>query len=273
MEVTFWGVRGSSATPDPDKLRYGGNTSSIVLSNDRLPNDFYVLDAGTGLARFGENLALRKPCRATVLISHLHLYHIIGFQFTPLAYSPYAETLVIGPSTRNFALESVFDHIMSPSYSPVYGLQNLKAKVVFEEVSTAPRQVGEVLITAESFEHSPDTKSWGYRLEYGGGALVYLTDAVYRLSDGTLDRRAIRLAAGADALLAGAFDPAHERPRYPTYSDVFDLARAAKVKRIFLTHHHQDANDDDLDRAGADAQHANPDLDITLAAEGMTVRL
>ena len=31
FSVRFWGVRGSIATPDPRRARYGGNTSCIEL--------------------------------------------------------------------------------------------------------------------------------------------------------------------------------------------------------------------------------------------------
>ena len=46
FKLKFWGVRGSIATPSPNHLAFGGNTSCIEVSagGTRL-----ILDAGTGI--------------------------------------------------------------------------------------------------------------------------------------------------------------------------------------------------------------------------------
>src|SRR5258708_34114859 len=37
MRIKFWGVRGSTPTPQPENIRYGGNTSCVeVLLADRI---------------------------------------------------------------------------------------------------------------------------------------------------------------------------------------------------------------------------------------------
>ena len=54
MSVRFWGVRGSIPCPDPNTVRYGGNTSCVeVKCGDRR----LVFDAGSGLRMLGLALA------------------------------------------------------------------------------------------------------------------------------------------------------------------------------------------------------------------------
>src|SRR5437588_4202832 len=59
MEIRFWGVRGSIASPGPETASVGGNTScvEVMCGAQRI-----VLDAGTGLRALGNALvATREP--------------------------------------------------------------------------------------------------------------------------------------------------------------------------------------------------------------------
>ena len=59
MHVRFWGTRGSIASPGPDTMVYGGNTTCIeVRTND---DEVLILDGGTGVFRLGNELAKRMP--------------------------------------------------------------------------------------------------------------------------------------------------------------------------------------------------------------------
>ena len=59
MRASIWGCRGSLASPGPDTVRYGGNTSCVEvrLSDDSL----LVLDAGTGIRPLGVALGSVGP--------------------------------------------------------------------------------------------------------------------------------------------------------------------------------------------------------------------
>ena len=46
MDVKLWGTRGSLATPGPEMVRYGGNTSCVGITGGN--GGVLVLDAGTG---------------------------------------------------------------------------------------------------------------------------------------------------------------------------------------------------------------------------------
>jgi hypothetical protein len=55
LDVTFYGVRGSTPCCDERSVRYGGNTSCVLLqAPDRDP---IIFDLGTGLRYFGDVFA------------------------------------------------------------------------------------------------------------------------------------------------------------------------------------------------------------------------
>src|SRR5215470_688646 len=53
MQVKFWGVRGSTPTPQAENLRYGGNTSCVEV---RVGDQIYIFDCGTGFRVLGHAL-------------------------------------------------------------------------------------------------------------------------------------------------------------------------------------------------------------------------
>jgi phosphoribosyl 1,2-cyclic phosphodiesterase len=75
FSVTFWGVRGSIASPGPDTVRYGGNTSCVEV---RCGGALMIFDAGTGLRALGQKLAAEGPIDADLFFSHTHIDHITG---------------------------------------------------------------------------------------------------------------------------------------------------------------------------------------------------
>ena len=77
MKIRFWGTRGSLATPGPDTIRYGGNTSCVEV---REGDTLLILDAGTGIRPLGDALS-RDIRRVDLLLTHLHMDHIQGLGF------------------------------------------------------------------------------------------------------------------------------------------------------------------------------------------------
>ena len=79
MRVRIWGCRGSVATPGPQTIRCGGNTSCIEISLD--DGAVFVLDAGTGIRELGIELVERGVRELNLLLTHLHLDHLEGLRF------------------------------------------------------------------------------------------------------------------------------------------------------------------------------------------------
>ena len=78
MIIRFYGVRGSTAVPGADTVKYGGNTSCVHIELES--GHDLVLDAGTGIRLVGQKLA-RKSTPINIMLSHGHWDHIQGYPF------------------------------------------------------------------------------------------------------------------------------------------------------------------------------------------------
>src|SRR3712207_5730791 len=78
LQVRFWGVRGSVAVSGPRFAEFGGNTACVEV---RCGSRLVIIDAGTGFAAFGDELADDAPAEIDILLSHLHLDHVSGLPF------------------------------------------------------------------------------------------------------------------------------------------------------------------------------------------------
>src|SRR5205823_7462530 len=97
VNVRFWGVRGSLPAAQPEMAGYGGNTSCVEVC---LPDvrHVVVLDAGTGISALGAELPADLD-RVDVLLSHLHMDHILGLGFFEALFRPGLEVHIWGPSS------------------------------------------------------------------------------------------------------------------------------------------------------------------------------
>src|SRR5262245_7333269 len=87
MRVRFWGVRGSTPTPQKENMGYGGNTSCIEIRTDT--DQILVFDGGTGLRLLGNELLREfadRPTSAHVVFSHCDLDRIQDAPFVRALY-------------------------------------------------------------------------------------------------------------------------------------------------------------------------------------------
>ena len=99
VRVTFWGTRGSIATPGPDTVRYGGNTSCVSIRTD--DGTLIVIDCGTGARTLGRHLLAEsggEPVDGHIFVSHTHWDHIQGFPFFQPLFQPGSTWHVYGPA-------------------------------------------------------------------------------------------------------------------------------------------------------------------------------
>jgi len=79
-KLVFHGVRGSRPVADKRVIKYGGNTSSILVEKgDRI----VIFDAGTGIINIGDYLKNeRKDIKILdIFLTHFHFDHILGLPF------------------------------------------------------------------------------------------------------------------------------------------------------------------------------------------------
>ncbi len=114
----------------------------------------------------------------------------------------------------------------------------------------------------------------GYRIEYGGQAMCYLTDN--DLGDGAPDPAIVALAKDAalvitDTTYTNAELPAHEGWGHSSWQQAIRFADAANVKTLCLFHHDPDHDDAMMDRIAAEA--ASTRAGTIVAREGLVLDL
>lgn len=246
MEITFWGVRGSIASPGPDTIGVGGNTSCVEV---RCGSQTIILDAGTGIRRLGDKLMGEGAVEATVLLSHLHWDHIQGIPFFVPAYVPSSRLQVVGGTNGVMSLRDALAHQMTAPVFPVR-LDELGAKMDWREVKPGERfNVGDVEVRVAKQNHPGG--SYAYRLDYKGRSVVYATDTEHYAC---VDPALYALAKDADVLIYDSqYTPEEYRGSnagsskvgwgHSTYVAGVELARAADVGQYVLFHHDPRRND------------------------------
>jgi phosphoribosyl 1,2-cyclic phosphodiesterase len=278
MKVTPYGVRGSLATPGSATTRYGGNTSCVrVTAPD---GTVLVLDAGTGI----RPLALELPPglgRLDVLLTHLHMDHIIGLGFFGPLYNPDMEVHIWGPASATLTLEARLRRYLGPPLFPVL-LRDVPCRLELHHTGRGSFSIGPFRIRAARVCHPGPTV--GYRIETEQSSLAYLPDHEPALGARRFPLDAewtsgFELAEGVDLLLHDAQYTREEYPRHAGWGhsamhDAVAFAKLAGVRRLAPFHHDPGRDDAALERAIAAAvADTNPDFPVTPAAEGRSFDL
>jgi phosphoribosyl 1,2-cyclic phosphodiesterase len=253
VHARIWGCRGSLATPGPETVRYGGNTSCIEVRLE--DGTVLVLDAGTGIRALGLALDGDPPPAVHVLLTHLHFDHLEGLGFFAPLRSAETELHVWGPPSSVRSLEDRISRYLSPPLFPLQ-IADFPATVVFRDTPDADWEIGPARIRAHPVVHVGPTI--GYRIEVDGRSLVYLPDHEPALGG---DIRALPsdwvsgydLAREADVLLHDAQYTEDEYERsvgwgHSSVADAVWFARLAEVGRLVLFHHDPRHADDYLER-------------------------
>jgi phosphoribosyl 1,2-cyclic phosphodiesterase len=112
----------------------------------------------------------------------------------------------------------------------------------------------------------------GYRIDYGGRSLCYLTDTEH--VPGVPDRNILGLIQGADLVIYDSMYTDDEYGRYvgwghSTWQEGVRLCRQAGVKRLVVFHHDPEHDDDMLDGVAREVAAAIPGS--VVAQEGMVL--
>ena len=248
MNIRFWGVRGSIASPGPSTANVGGNTSCVEVT---LGGRTFIFDAGTGLRALGQDLLSRasKPTDATILLSHFHWDHIQGLPFFVPAYVPDFGLRIIGGTHDGSSLRGALESQMQAPGFPV-SFQDLSARIDLLSLRTGQTLVDDdVEISVLKLNHPGG--SYGYRLRHEGKTVVYATDTEHYAC---VDPSVRRFAEGADVLIydaqytpeeyAGTSGPSRVGWGHSTYVSATELAKAAGVSELVLFHHDPSRDDE-----------------------------
>jgi phosphoribosyl 1,2-cyclic phosphodiesterase len=272
ISVRFWGVRGSIACPEPGVARYGGNTACVeVRCGDRL----LIFDAGTGVRPLGKALlADGAAVDADIFFSHCHIDHIVGFPFFPPCHQPTTQLrLWAGNLLPDYRLEETLRRMMADPLFPI-GYHELKASIAFHDFRAGDTLRPHPGLTLRTAPLNHPGGATGYRLEFAGRSVAYITDTEHR--PGEPDRNVLALVQDADLMIYDCNFTDEEFPRYvgwghSTWQEGVRLAQAAGVKQLATFHHDPDHDDGFLDRVGVEAKslHAG----AIVAREGMVMEI
>lgn len=240
------GTRGSIASPGAATALYGGDTSAVeVTSSD---GRVLFLDAGSGIRGLG--LDADDMGRVDVLLTHLHMDHILGLPFfTPLL-DPEVEVHIWGPISTTKTVQERLSRYLSPPLFPVR-VRDLPG-VTFHDVPPGIFELDSIKVTADLICHPGPTL--GFRLEDSGSAVAYLPDHEPALCSSAFPgppewTSGYDLAQGADLLIHDSQYTDEEYVErvgwgHSSYGHLLDFARLTEV-RTLATFHHDPSHDDD----------------------------
>ena len=275
MRVKFWGVRGSTPTPQAENMRYGGNTSCVEV---RVGEQLYIFDCGTGFRVLGQQLRdefgeKKLPLSAHVFVSHFHWDHIQGIPFFRPLYDRADSQFLFHCSSRTRSLKQVMDEQMASPYFPV-NLSQMQAQQKFYNIDSGRLNLGDGVQIQTSWLNHPQG-CMGFRMETKDGVLVYATDN--EPGDAAFDKSVRKLAEGADVLI---YDAQYLPEEYAAekrgwghshWREAVNVVMESGAKELVLFHHDPDHTDVVIDKIVHDARNYYPK--VRAAAEGMEIRI
>jgi phosphoribosyl 1,2-cyclic phosphodiesterase len=274
VKVTFWGTRGSIATAGPEAIGFGGDTSCVAIAGDD-PEHVVILDAGTGIRRLGDALTGRVR-RIDLLLSHLHLDHIVGLGFFAPLFWADASVTIWAPAAATTLLDRL-GRYLSPPLFPVR-LRDLSCELELRDASLEPVIRGAFSITAAPVIH-PDT-AVGYRIEAEGHVIAYLPDHEPALSPSFPSEpdwtSGAAIAKDADMLIHDAqYTPDEYAERvgwgHSSMLDAVAFAELTGARRLLLFHHDPWHDDGQVEQLVRDARQASRGVTVTAARQGETL--
>jgi phosphoribosyl 1,2-cyclic phosphodiesterase len=251
MKVNLWGVRGSIPATGPETKVYGGQTSSMLVSEE---DSLIVLDGGSGIQTFNDS-HIPKNKRVDILLSHLHMDHIQGLGFFKPFFREDVEVHLWGPWSNTDSLSSRLSRYFSPPLFPVRLLE-LPCKLVMHEIGNSDFEIGHFKIQSSYIIHPGPTL--GYRIVGRKSVFTYLPDHEPALGKNGMIKdhdwtSGYSIAHHADLLYHdGQYTSTeyamHRGWGHSSVDDALAFAATSEIKHLIIGHHDPGRTDAQLDR-------------------------
>ena len=256
-----------------DYVRYGGDTTCLEI---RTKNDeIIIIDAGSGIRRLGNKLLREKRYEYTMLFTHSHWDHIVGFpSFRPVFYDRTRIALIGCPAAQG-NIRLLLSKAMSPPLFPV-SFEKIKARIDYRGDCPLSFKVDSVEVFSINLNHP--NMGTGYKFVEDGKAFVFLTDNEVHAQNGQTSYAAfVEFIKNTDLLVHDAQytdDIYKERIGWghSTYHQVAKLAEDTGVKELMVTHHDHFSSDKFIEKNLKDIKKKYRRFKIEGAADGKTRR-
>jgi len=271
MKITIWGCRGSMPTPGAEKNKYGGNTSCVQIEHD---NTCLIFDGGSGIQQLGLQLD-PEILEVNILLTHLHIDHIMGLGYFKPFYNPKCTVNIWGPAGSSESLTERLRRYFSPPFFPVR-FKELSAKINIQEIDNSTFNIDDFTIKSEYLCHPGPTV--GYRCELGGAVVAFMPDHEPSLGSSDFPNSTewcsgYNISEAADLLFHDGQYSNNEYDRrvgwgHSSVSHAVDFANLSKVKKMVLFHHDPAHTDAQLEAmVDKSIQGKNIDFDFVIGKE------
>ena len=234
LRLTVLGTRGSMALSRRGHDIFGGATSCYMV---RAGEETLFLDAGSGL--LSAPIELPKPPH--ILISHLHLDHLLGLGMYPRLSRKGCETVIHLPAAPGEDPLALLDSLYAPPFWPL-SLGAYAGDVRIQPLAF-PLQIGDV--TVEGIPGNHPGGCFLMRLSWRGRRIVYATDYEYEERSFS---RLVEFARDADLLLFDGQFSLEELPGRTGFGHSapqigLELMARSRAGRLLLIHHDPRSDD------------------------------
>ncbi len=267
----FWGVRGSIACCDSGIYEYGGNTSCVEI---RCGEEVLIFDSGTGIRYLGAELVKEKKKNYKIFYSHTHYDHICGLPFFLPAFIPNNKIdFFAGHLKPRNNIKKVLSSIMSDPVWPV-GLDIFNSEMTFTDFNAGETIKPETNIEIKTCSLNHENGSTGYRVNYGGKSICYITDTGH--VPGAPDENILGLIEGSDIVIYDSMFTEEEFKQKPhwghsTWEEGAKLCDIANAKKLCIFHHDPEHNDVFMNKLANEAKKKRPGT--VVAKEGLVLTL
>ncbi len=260
VRVQILGSRGSMPVGGSDFRRYGGDTVCVLV---QMAGECILLDAGTGLMSLPRELMSKQAL--TLLLSHLHIDHLLGLPLCPYLMQPGRRLMLYSAPHGGVDAHAALRRLFSRPLWPV-SLDDLPAELVYCNLPEAT-DVGGIHVETMEGVHSDGVTL--FRLTGEGKRVVFVTDCT--LTEAVLPE-ITRFARGCDLLLCdGQYSPSEWETRsgfgHNTWTAAATLADACGAKAARILHHDTAHTDDILDEAERTVRAICPSCSMAVQGE------
>lgn len=267
FNLKFYGCRGSTPVSSSETLKYGGNTTCIVLEAG---TQTIILDCGTGLLSLQKDFFKKGGYQgADIFISHIHWDHVQGIAFFSPFFCPQFHFSFYGEKRLGDSIKQQIYNIMNSPMFPVEA-DSFNAKMDYYDITdNETRMVKDVQVQTVRLKH-PNVCT-GYRFTYEGKSVCIVAD--YEHGE---DEKIYGFAKNCDLLVYDAQYTDDEFSAkvgwgHSTWQKALEFYQHTGAKKLVMTHHDPSRTDAQLDALQEKVSQLCPGA--VFSREGMTVSI